>query len=487
MSVAAPVDVARAMVARGAIREAEIVLRGALARGDHGGESMFALATLERGETLPPGPMPALDLELVDRWIREGLLVEALAVLVGIDLGGPAEEWANLLGELLAPVPAHAEEVFVQMHREVLSGGASLALTILEDRERQGALPGWADRRLALLRWMLLDNAETAPEDQAPTGIAPSALAAALRAPLRQRSLEGMHAVVTDYARAYPSDPDARVLLPMTTLLAKEMVAQLQMDLSGFQTVPVSGRPAAAMQLRMGNLDGAASIYRSLVGKTPGDARLQQLADAVRGLQRVLAGRPVVDRNFALPVPDPVDARQVYERQVDERDADGEFAEPTRVVGDPPLAFEGSVVERRRSDSALDLDEGFSLEGQRTAVSIESPCSPTTEDEEDEPTIALTRATLSEGLSARGVASAGSSDGPRSVAPRPVLSVGARPPTPSAIPRSETEMKRLDDPDPTVLMGPPTVVMHSIHPVGVESDPFGTEEAPSCGTKETPS
>ncbi len=482
MSVAAPIDVARVMLARGATREAEIVLRGALARRDHGGESMFALATLERGGTLPPGPMPALDLELVDRWIREGLLVEALAVLVGIDLGGPAEEWANLLGELLAPVPAHAEEVFVQMHREVLSGGASLALTILEDRERQGALPGWADRRLALLRWMLLDNAETAPEDQAPTGIAPSALAAALRVPLRQRSVEGMHAVIADYAQAHPSDPDARALLPMTTLLAKEMVAQLQMDLSGFQTVPVSGRPAAAMQLRMGNLDGAASIYRSLVGKTPGDARLQQLADAVRGLQRVLDGRPVVDRNFAPPVPDPAHARQV-----DERPADGESAEPIRVVGDPPLAFEGSIVQRRRSDSALDLGEGFSLAGQRTAVSIESPASPPPDDEDDEPTIALTRANVSEGLSAGAVVSAGSSDGPRSVAPRPVLAVGARPPTPSAIPRSETEMKRLDDPDPTVLMGPPTVVMHSIHPVGVESDRFGTEEAPSCGTKETPS
>lgn len=480
MSVASPFDVARVLVARGATPEAEIVLRGALARGEHAGESRIALATLQRGGTLAPGPMPALDLELVDRWIREGLLVEALAVLVGVDLGGPAEEWANLLGELLAPVPAHAEEVFVQMHREVLSGGASLALTILEDRARQGALPGWADRRLALLRWMLLDNAEAAPEDQAPTGIAPSALAAALRVPLHQRSVEGMHAVVSEYARAYPSDPDARALLPMTTLLANEMVAQLQMDLSGFQTVPVSGRPAAAMQLRMGNLDGAASIYRSLVGKTPGDARLQQLADAVRGLQRVLDGRPVVDRNFAPPVPDAVHERQVYERH-----ADGAFAEPTRVVGDPLPRFEGSIVERRRSDSALDLGEGFSLEGQRTAVSSESPCSPTTEDEVDEPTIALARANLSEDLTARAVVSARSSDGPRSVAPRPVLAVGARPPTPSVIPRSETEMKRLDDPDPTVLMGPPTVVMRSIHPVGVESDQSETEEAPSCGTKET--
>ncbi|MCA9614026.1 MAG: hypothetical protein KC586_14815, partial [Myxococcales bacterium] len=163
--IPSPVDVARAMVARGAFREAEIVLRGALARGGHDGDAHFALATLERGGSLPPGAIPTLDLELVDRWIREGWLVEASALLGGVDLGQLAEEWSNLLGELLSPVPAHAEEALVHMHRELLSGGASVALAILEDRLREGALPGWAERRLALLRWMLLDNAGSAPDD----------------------------------------------------------------------------------------------------------------------------------------------------------------------------------------------------------------------------------------------------------------------------------------------------------------------------------
>lgn len=350
--VAPPIDVARAMVARGARREAEIVLRGTLARGGHDGDAHFALATLERGGSLPPGPTPRLDLELVDRWIREGLLVESLALLAGVDLGGPAEEWANLLGELLAPVPAHAEDAFVQMHRELTSGGASVALTILEDCERRGEMPGWAERRLSLLRWMLLDNAEAAPDDHAPQGMAPSALAAVVRVPLAQRSLEGVLEAVEEYGRSRPDDLDVRALLPLVRLLVREMTTLLQMDLSGFQTVPVAGRPAAAMQLRMGNLDGAASIYRSLAAKQPGDTTVAQLHDAVRGLQRVLEGRPVLDRSFAPPRDA---ARAPREAAAAPRDHGGAKARDESRKR-PTASFE-AFAEAKAKTAAIDFDD----------------------------------------------------------------------------------------------------------------------------------
>jgi hypothetical protein len=561
--VAPPIDVARAMVARGARREAEIVLRGTLARGGHDGDAHFALATLERGGSLPPGPMPRLDLELVDRWIREGLLVEALALLAGIDLGGPAEEWANLLGELLAPVPAHAEDAFVQMHRELTSGGASLALTILEDCERRGGMPGWAERRLSLLRWMLLDNAEAAPDDHAPQGMAPSALAAVLRVPLSQRSLEGVLEAAEEYGRSRPDDLDVRALLPLVRLLVREMTTLLQMDLSGFQTVPVAGRPAAAMQLRMGNLDGAASIYRSLTARQPGDTMVAQLHDAVRGLQRVLEGRPVLDRSFAPPrdaARAPREAESKPKRPTasfeafaeakaktaaidfddsTENESVDDTREPTRSVPNPLMVFEETtvvhpsgeasipvtsvsialpdddeppepppsadalpLVSRRPTSApppamasapppaaappaASELDGKHAVSRARStrhagtwdpaevaavAESVRPPAMKVVDEEDDEDvdseTTALPREQVDRALGRA----------------RPTLPLGSQPPPPppSDVPRTEAEMQRADDPDPTVLapaavltpatpLTPPTssVVVHSIRPIGV--------------------
>lgn len=477
--VEAPIDVARAMVARGAVREAEILLRGSLARGAHDGDAHFALATLERGGTLPPGPTPTLDLALVDRWIREGLLVEALALLAGVDLGGPAEEWANVLGELLAPVPAHAEEVFVTMHRELVSGGASVALTILEDRRVEGALPTWAERRLSLLRWMLLDNAEAAPDDAAPAGVAPTALAAVLRVPLAQRSLDGAHDAVREFARARPDDLDARALIPLTELLVDEMVSQLQMDLSGFQTVPVAGRPAAAMQLRMGNLDGAASVYRSLAAKQPGEVRLQQLLDAVRGLQRVLDGKPVVDRSFAPPAADraraPRTPTMAFDDHTENESPDG-TRDPTRMVENPLMVFEETTVVRESGEERLpperhEPERHETLLDERDPRDAREPSEhePEAEHDHDEPgedepgedsaTIALPREELARELARPA---------------RVTMPLGSRPPPPPDVPRSEAEMQRADDPDPTML-GEPTVVVHTIRHIGVGS----SEEEPS--------
>ena len=235
----------------------------------------------------------------MDAWIREGMLVEALALLVGTDFGGPAHEWAQLLGELLAPVPAHAEQALVDAHAHLMRGAASVALATLDDRRRQGPLPAWAERRLALLRWMLLDNAQSLPEEEKVEGA--SGLTAVLQDALGLRTLEAMRDAAAAYHDAHPGDRDAAEVVRLLEVLIDERDAGEQWDATSAKTVPVFGRPAAAMQLRMVNLRGARSIYTKLSAQRPGEKNLQALLDAVRGVMRVLEGQPVVDRSFPPP------------------------------------------------------------------------------------------------------------------------------------------------------------------------------------------
>ena len=359
MKVAPPIDVARAMVGAGARREAELVLRATVARDAMDGETRRGLTLLLDHGDLPHGPTPRLELALVDAWIRHGMLVEALAVLSGVELDGPASEWANLLGELLAPVPAHAERSFVQMHAELLRGGASVALAILQDREQQGPMPAWATRRLELLRWMLLDNAR-AVEDDEETDEAPSPLAAALRGPLADRSLERMLEAAEAYAEANPQDADARDAVRMLELLVMESDAGLGDQAFSVQTVPVFGRPAAAMQLRMANLKGAFSIYERLTETQPGDPTVRALHEAVRGIRRVLDGRSPVDRSFPPPPIEEIEAklglspsfagktsvkqaRQVLEQVRADEEVTKEVHDPTAAFTDDTRALEAPV------------------------------------------------------------------------------------------------------------------------------------------------
>src|SRR5688572_8163850 len=99
---------ARVLLARGSVREGIALLRGAVARNAEE-EGCAALLREVIAGRLPPknGEETELGLPLVDRWIRRGMLVEALAVLGGTPMASEetGREWANLLGELLAPVP----------------------------------------------------------------------------------------------------------------------------------------------------------------------------------------------------------------------------------------------------------------------------------------------------------------------------------------------------------------------------------------------
>lgn len=294
----APDAVARVLVCRGSVREGIAMLRGAVAR-DRDEEACAALlAEVLAGRTPgEPSDPPALSLALVDRWIRRGLLVEALALLGGTPMGSEdtGREWANLLGELLAPVPVDAEETLVEMHKQLLTGGASVALVLLEERAKRGpSLPAWASRRLEVLRWMLLDNAGTAESHPELAGEAPpTALATTVREAVNARKLRGALEAVRRLAAADPADPDP----PVVAGAIEQIVGEIERhaDDAGIhaRTIPMFGHPAGAMQLRMGNLPQASMVYRRLLAKDPEDEHSRRMIDAIDAVLRAARGEPV--------------------------------------------------------------------------------------------------------------------------------------------------------------------------------------------------
>lgn len=286
-------QIARALHKRGAAAESVALLRGALRRdGDQDASRALLRAMVANDPIAAPQKIVHLDFPLVDRWIRRGMLVEALALLGGTSLGSGemGREWANLLGELLAPVPVDAEATLVEMYRQLLSGGASVALTLLEERSRaEPSLPAWASRRLELLRWMLLDNAKGL-ESEAP-GAAPSLLAGALAMPLLYQGWEGAKTALEEYLVAHPDDADARRTLEAVEAIALEIDQHGSLVESSPHTMPMVGHPAALMQLRMGNLANAVSLYRRM----PDDDRASLVLSEVEVVMRALEGEPVLE------------------------------------------------------------------------------------------------------------------------------------------------------------------------------------------------
>ncbi|HHH27687.1 MAG TPA: hypothetical protein ENK57_04990 [Polyangiaceae bacterium] len=288
-------DVARAMCQRGAIGEGVLLLRGALHRDPSQAEAEALLREILEGSAeLPRGTMLELGLDLVDGWIRRGMLVEALAILGGTPLGSSERggEWANLLGELLAPVPAAAEPVLVRMYEELVSGGASVALTLLEERARvTPSLPAWAGRRLGLLRWMLLDNAEAAPSISVLNG--ELGLGAALQT-LQQRGLDAGLRALEVFVQRHPERADVARVCGATQELVEEIGRQASLLSKNNKTMPMTGHTAAMLQLRMGNLSVAATLYRPLAAH---DELAAQQLRRVELLLCAVAGKP-------LPPPD---------------------------------------------------------------------------------------------------------------------------------------------------------------------------------------
>jgi hypothetical protein len=287
---------ARALLARGSIREGIALLRGAVAR-DSEEEGCAALLREAIAGRLPTeaSDKDVIALPLVDRWIRRGMLVEALAVLSGTPMASEetGREWANLLGELLAPVPVDAEETLVEMHKQLLTGGASVALTLLDERaKREPILPAWATRRLEVLRWMLLDNAGTAESHPVLSGEAPTAFAVAIRDAVNRRDLMAALAAAREFARAEPDDPSPpRVERAIEAILA-EIERHREDGLLSSRTMPMFGHPAAAMQLRMGNIAQAGVVYKKLLDKNRSDAHSADMLEHIEALMRSTRGEP---------------------------------------------------------------------------------------------------------------------------------------------------------------------------------------------------
>jgi CBS domain-containing protein len=329
--------VARALFQRGARREGVALLRGAVAR-DRGAERCRALLdeVLAGGEPAAPPGAIELDLARVDGWIREGMLVEALALLGGTPMGSleTGREWANLLGELLAPVPVDAEETLVEMHRQLLGGGASVALTLLEERARRDPpLPAWARRRLELLRWMLLDNAGTAERPAALPDEAPSPLSGAIRGAVSRRDFSRALEAARAFARARPDHRDAARTVEALASLCAELQRLPEEVASEIHTVPMADHAAALMQLEMGNLHQARAIYGRLVARTPADGRARRMLADVGALMRALSGAPVVEEEPVGAGAPPADFRDDEPTLEDEPMADD--TRPERLP--PPL------------------------------------------------------------------------------------------------------------------------------------------------------
>ncbi|MCB9592382.1 MAG: hypothetical protein H6719_06600 [Sandaracinaceae bacterium] len=289
-------DVARALHRRGSVAESVALLRAAVCRdGGQAATRLLLDQALAGAEVGAPSATVELGYGLVDGWIRRGMLVEALALLSGTSLGSrdKGREWATLLGELLAPVPVDAEDSLRQAYRQLMTGGASVALTLLDERDRKSpALPAWARRRLEVLRWLLLDNAEVL-EDRIDSSdvLAPSELAAALGALKRKGLLVGL-ATMKEFAEQHPDHGDAQRVLDALETLVANLEEEASRIGSSNQTMPMVGHVAAMMQLRMGNLQDAVPMYEKLI-RTKDDERARVLLGEVELLLRVLDGQPL--------------------------------------------------------------------------------------------------------------------------------------------------------------------------------------------------
>ena len=352
-----PIDVARALHARGQSFEAEVIVLGALARDPSDTDARSASMAIRRGQKLgAPAAPPPIDLKLVDQWIRSGMLVEALALLVANPIQGSDErvgEWADLLGELLAPVPAHAEPVFVEMHRQLLRGAGTVAMAVLEDRAAEGPLPPWASRRLALLRWMLLDNAQAQVREEE-RELATSPLAQALQPALAQRSLAAARDAAGRFVQEHPADDEAAEVLMALESLIDEMSAHEHIDLMGGQTVPVMGRPAAAMQLMMASLEGAAALYRKLASGQVQIPEARGLLYSVETVLRALEPRAQAERTF-------------------ERPADEGFEDATRPASDELRRLAASpVAQGAQRTGTFEDEEGPTRVARRGELPLEA-------------------------------------------------------------------------------------------------------------------
>jgi hypothetical protein len=294
-----PTDhVARALLQRGARDSARHLLRAAVRRDASELACAALLKALEaRPDAAVSGPEIALDLPLVDAYLARGMLLEARALLtgVGLDRSGPGAERARAIDELIAPIPPDAPPVFLEAARHLLTGGAAIALSLLDEQHLRGTpLPGWADARRRTLRRLLLDYAARGGDD-ATTGSSSRDEALDLRALVGRlvgaRDVAGALARLRAHCAADPRDLDAAVAAHALERLWTALHARdaQPVEQGGMRTVPMSPSHTGDLNARMGNLEEAERIYRRVVMDDPANAAVREMLADVQAVRRYIA------------------------------------------------------------------------------------------------------------------------------------------------------------------------------------------------------
>jgi hypothetical protein len=294
-----PTDhVARALLQRGARESARHLLRAALRRDASELACAALLKALEaRPDAAVSGPEITIDLSLVDAYLARGMLLEARAVLtgVGLDRSGPGAERARAIDELIAPIPPDAPPIFLEAARHLLTGGAAVALSLLDEQHQRGMpLPAWADARRRTLRRLLLDYAARGSEDETPGG-APRADALDLRGLvgrlIASRDIAGALVRLRAHCAADPRDLETAVAATALDRLWTSLHTRdaQPVEQGGLRTVPMSPSHTGDLNARMGNLEEAERIYRRVVMDDPANVATREMLADVQAIRRYVA------------------------------------------------------------------------------------------------------------------------------------------------------------------------------------------------------
>ena len=261
-----PAQVARTLLKNGDDHAAVTILRAAVVRDPTELGCAEMLAGLEDrisgqfGDRTSQRMLPVSQ-AVVDDWISQGMMIEALALLL-TKFEGARLEWATLLGELLAPIPARSHSDFVDVHDHLMRGSASLALASLQDRKNGGkVMPQWALRRLELLQWLLIDNAPVAERDSVAPDPSANELSILIREGIARRSFSALVIAVEDYAERNPQNAGAIAAQRALSTMLQHLSAVDDAHTMSAATMPISGPLAGMTQLRMLNFEMAKKLF----------------------------------------------------------------------------------------------------------------------------------------------------------------------------------------------------------------------------------
>jgi tetratricopeptide (TPR) repeat protein len=107
------------------------------------------------------------------------------------------------------------------------------------------------------------------------------------------------------------------------------------------------GHPAAAMQMRMGNLKQACVVYRKLLAKHPDDELGRTMLEHTEAVMRAVRGEPVVDDYQAFDETTNQDGEPLFDLNIP----------PTAVTGTPVLERSGRTPVRLPLPEGVEEDD----------------------------------------------------------------------------------------------------------------------------------